>query len=162
MLSCPGCILSLLYAWYVVTNCPSMGLWHYIYILPSLVSFPAMKSSRALVIKMCLLQQKSWKKEHECMGMTAQTHSSQPCTICKTQRTRYIQHVRVIWYVCNEKNKLEYQYIYSSAFNKVKKKKTANKPIILAVTQTKNMWITYIIKVNIDDGPSLDSEMCIS
>ena len=42
------------------------------------------------------------------------------------------------------------------------KKKTANKPITLAVTHTKNMWITDIIKVNIDDGASLDAEMCIS
>jgi hypothetical protein len=40
----------------------------------------------------------------------------------KTQKTSYIQHVRVMWYVYNEKNKLEYQYIYSSAVNKVKKK----------------------------------------
>jgi hypothetical protein len=41
-------------------------------------------------------------------------------------------------------------------------KKTPNKLITLAVTHTKNMWITYIIKVNIDDGPNLDAEMCIS
>ena len=45
---------------------------------------------------------------------------------------------------------------------KKRRRKTTNKLITLAVTHTKNMWITYIIKVNIDDGPSLDAEMCVS
>jgi hypothetical protein len=41
------------------------------------------------------------------------------------------------------------------------RRETASKPITLAVTHTKNMSIAYIIKVNIDDCPSLDAEMFV-